>query len=224
MDDSANLVAGPSRIGQRRALAKDTKHAHYQDRRAEIFSAASKLFKSRGYRGTSLADIAKEVGADRASLYYYFGSKEELFDDLVTNVVRGNLAIAENIRDSEDPAPAKLRHLIVGLMTSYAEHYPILYVYLQENMAHVAPKRQAWATEMRAVNRRYENAVKQIIQVGIDEGTLRNVSEPWVLAYGVMGVVSWTNRWFNPQTSEIDAPSIGEAYADMILGGLVLSK
>ena len=209
-----------SGIGQRRAAAQGQKNAGYEDRRAEILSAAAGLFRTGGYRGTSIGKIAEQVGADRASIYYYFSSKEEVFDVLVTDVVKGNLTIAEQIRNSPAPATHKLRELVVQLMCSYAEHYPFLYVYLQENMAHVDPKRKAWASEMRRVNRRYEGAVTDIITQGIEEGSIRAVGEPWVLAYGLMGMVSWTHRWFNPNTAEVDARAVGESYAEVLLAGL----
>jgi AcrR family transcriptional regulator len=212
--------ATQSGIGQRRAAAQGQKNAGYEDRRSEILLAAGSLFRTGGYRGTSIGKIASAVGTDRATIYYYFSSKEEVFDVLVTDVVKANLAIAEGIRDSPLPATDKLRNLVVGLMESYAEHYPFLYVYLQENMAHVDPKRKAWASEMRRVNRQYEGAVTDMIKQGIDEGSIRDVGEPWVLAYGLMGMVSWTHRWFNPQTTEVDARTIGESYAEVLLAGL----
>lgn len=219
-----NAGAPVSAIGQRRANAKTAAKANYHDRRAEIVAAAAKLFKAKGYRGTTLADIAGAVGADRASLYYYIGSKEELLDEVVTDVVRANLARAEDIRDSDDDAPAKLRRLITELMVSYATHYPFLYVYLQENLAHVAKSREKWSRQMRAVNRKWEAAVEAIVAQGLDEGTLRPVTDARVMAYGVIGMVSWTNRWFNPATSPVDAATIGEAYAEMVLGGLVSGR
>jgi AcrR family transcriptional regulator len=220
MDNDVDDSATQSGIGQRRVAAQGQKNAGYEDRRGEILRAAAALFRTGGYRGTSIGKIAAAVGTDRATLYYYFSSKEELFDVLVTDVVKANLAIAEEIRDSPLPATDKLRNLIVGLMVSYAEHYPFLYVYLQENMAHVDPQRKAWASDMRRVNRQYEAAVTDMIQQGIDEGTIKHVGEPWVLAYGLMGMVSWTHRWFNPQTTEVDARSIGESYAEVLLAGL----
>lgn len=210
-----------SAIAQRRANAKTAAKANYHDRRTEIVDAAATLFKAKGYRGTTLADIAGAVGADRASLYYYIGSKDELFDEVVTDVVRANLVRAEDIRDSDDDAPAKLRRLISELMVSYADHYPFLYVYLQENLAHVAKSREKWSKQMRTINRKWEAAVEAIVVQGLDEGTLRPLTDARVMAYGVIGMVSWTNRWFNPTTSQIDAAAIGEAYAEMVLGGLV---
>jgi len=54
---------------------KDTK----SERELTILKAAGKIFAQYGLRKTSLDDIAKAVGLVKASLYYYFESKEELF-------------------------------------------------------------------------------------------------------------------------------------------------
>ena len=221
-DNPADPADTISAISRRRANAKTTKKANYHERRAEIVAAAAELFKAKGYRGTTLADIAGAVGSDRASLYYYIGGKDELLDEVVTDVVRANLARAEDIRDSDADAPAKLRRLITELMVSYATHYPFLYVYLQENLAHVAKSREKWSKQMRGINRRWEAAVESMVVQGIDEGSLRSVTDPRIVAYGIIGMVSWTNRWFNPATSKVDAVTIGEAYAEMVLGGLVV--
>ena len=117
-------------------------------------------------------------------------------------------------------APEKLRTLITGLMISYGETYPFLYVYIQENLGTVSPDRSEWAREMRRHNRRYENAVVAIVQSGIDEGTLRTSTEAWVVAYGIIGMVAWSNRWFNPNESAVPAEEIGKAYAETLLRGL----
>ena len=218
------MTDGPdeeSGIGRRRAAALAGTGAGYHERRAEIVRATATLFRAKGYRGTSLADVAAAVGIDRATIYYYFDSKEALFDEIVSDLVRANLAVAEAIRDGDEPAPDKLRRLVTGLMASYAEHYPFLYVYLQENLAHVGERRRAWSRDMRVVNRRYESAVEAIIADGMEAGTLTPVAEPWVLAYGVIGMVSWTNRWFDPNDADVDAATVGEAYARVLLEGLV---
>jgi len=105
-------------------------------------------------------------------------------------------------------------------MVSYAENYPFLYVYIQENLNTVSPDRSPWSREMRKHNKRYENAVIEIVQSGIDEGTLRADATAWVIAYGIIGMVAWSNRWFDPNSSPIDAQTIGTNYADVIVDGL----
>ncbi|HEX4246265.1 MAG TPA: alpha/beta hydrolase fold domain-containing protein, partial [Pseudonocardia sp.] len=176
-----------------------------------------------GFRRTSLAEIAEAVGADRASLYYYFSSKDEILNEAVTPIVLRNTIIAEEIRDADGPAPEKLRRLVTGLMQSFADNFPLLYMYLEEDLSRVTQSQQAWAAEMRAVNRRYVGAVEGIIRRGIAEGTLRPVADPKILANGLMGLVSWTHRWFNPTQSPVDAATIGEAYAQVLVGGLAVA-
>jgi TetR/AcrR family transcriptional regulator, cholesterol catabolism regulator len=209
-----------SGIGRRRAAALDEGRTAYSERRQEIVAAAAQLFKSHGFRGTSLGQIADALNTDRATLYYYVGSKEELFDEVVSDAVRANVARAEAIRDGDGTAPEKLRRLITELMESYAASYPFLYVFIQEDLAHVSEHRSVWSQEMRALNKAYEGCVVAMVEGGIAEGTIRPIAEPWVLAYGLIGMVGWTNRWFNPAKSEVDATTIGRAYADLVLDGL----
>ncbi len=209
-----------SGIGRRRAAARDEGGAAYQERRTEIVAAAAEMFKRNGYRGTKLSDVAEAMGMDRASLYYYIGSKEELFQEVVGGAVVTNADAAEQILAGPGRAPDKLRRLITDLMVSYAETYPFLYVYIQENLGQATRDRSPWAREMARHNKRYENAVVALVQAGIDEGTLRSGTQAWVVAFGIIGMVAWSNRWFNPNETSVPAVEIGAAYAEALLGGL----
>lgn len=213
-----------SGIARRRAAAKDESNPAYVARRREIVAAAARVFKDKGLQGTKLGDIAAASGADRASLYYYVGSKEELFHEVVREAALANLVRAEAIRDGAGSAPEKLRELIEALMTSYADNYPILYVYIQENLTHVPDKHKRWAEGMRKVNRDYERIVIGLVEQGFREGTIRNIAPAWALAYGVMGMLGWTNRWFNPEDCALTAAEIGAAFADSFLLGIVEPK
>jgi AcrR family transcriptional regulator len=209
-----------SGIGRRRAAARDEGKSAYIERRQEIVQAAAEIFKQNGYRGTNLGDVADALGIDRASLYYYIGGKEELFHEAVSGAVEKNVLSAEAIRDEAGTPADKLRRLITGLMISYGENYPFLYVFIQENLSHVSRNRSKWAREMRSLNKRYENAVVEIVQAGLDDGSLRSSAPAWVVAYGIIGMVAWSNRWFNPNESTVSAEEIGAAYADTLIAGL----
>jgi TetR/AcrR family transcriptional regulator, cholesterol catabolism regulator len=211
-----------SQIGRRRDLALGKGSVPYQEKRQEIAAAAAKIFNEKGFRGTSLTAVAEALEMDRATLYYYISNKQELFDEVVREASEKNVAAAEAALASDAPPLEKLRVLITELMASYAANYPLLYVYIRENLSHVDAERSEWSKYMRGLNRRYEEAVVAILQEGIDNGTIRPLASARVLAFGVIGMVGWTNRWFIPDRSSESAEAIGAAYAEMALAGLAV--
>ena len=58
------------------------------DRKKRIVQAALKLFSTQGYHGTGIADILKQSGVKRGSLYHYFSSKKELAIAAIDEQVR----------------------------------------------------------------------------------------------------------------------------------------
>ncbi|HTV33702.1 MAG TPA: helix-turn-helix domain-containing protein [Methylocella sp.] len=51
---------------------------HDETRLDEILGAAETLFRTKGYRSTSMADVAEACHFQKAALYYHFASKEAL--------------------------------------------------------------------------------------------------------------------------------------------------
>ena len=51
--------------------------------RDEALEQAADLFRERGYRGTSIAELLTATGLSRASLYHEFGGKRELFEAVI---------------------------------------------------------------------------------------------------------------------------------------------
>jgi AcrR family transcriptional regulator len=200
-----------SNIARRRAAALGDGRPEYVERRREIVGAAAEVFKARGLRGTTLGHVAERLGVDRASLYYYYSSKEELFGDIVADAIAINTRTAQSIRDSDAPAPAKLRRLIEETMRAYEEHYPVLYLLVQE---------QDVLPDCARAMQDFESAVIEIVQAGMDEGSLRADAPAWLVAYGIIGIVSWTNRWFNPNEAAVTGGEVAGAFADLVLSGL----
>src|SRR5690242_17748597 len=62
--------------GQRRRLEPDA-------RRAQILSVAVRLFGERGYAGVSTGDVARGAGVARGLVNHYFGTKKELYLEVI---------------------------------------------------------------------------------------------------------------------------------------------
>jgi AcrR family transcriptional regulator len=203
------------------AKAKANKSEHYIERRRELVDAAAAVFQEKGFSGTSIDDIAQAAGIDRASVYYYAGGKQELFDEVVLGAFGANIEMAEAIRDSDSPAAEKLSKLIESLLVSYARHYPYLFVFLQENVGRLQPGKRRQGVDHVDMYRRFERALEDIVQEGIDGGVFRADISARLATYAILGMINWSHRWFDPN-GPIDAIAVGRAFARVACEGLVV--
>jgi AcrR family transcriptional regulator len=81
-----------------------------------ILVIAGRLFAQQGYTGTSIADIARELGTTTAALYYHFSSKAEILSALLAEPMTAYRRIIESL-DSGRPAPADLLGAFIDLTT-----------------------------------------------------------------------------------------------------------
>jgi AcrR family transcriptional regulator len=209
-----------SAIDRKRTQAFENGKDAYLQKRREIARAAAEVFNRKGFRGTSVGAVADALGMSRASLYYYIPDKHTLFDELITESIESNVTRAEEIRAAEGSAVEKIRMMIVDIMRISARNYPLLYLFLRENLSQVAPERTEWSRHVRGLNRRYEQILIAIIEEGVRNGELRPVASPRLMAYGIFGMTGWTSRWFDPKTSLETAEEIGAAFAEMVLSGI----
>lgn len=208
-----------SLIGKRRVAAGTDARESYVARRQEISEAAIRVFHRLGFSAASVSAVAAELGIDRATLYYYFSSKEQMFDEIVRSVLERNDTLARTIADSVMSPQRKMRELVIALMQSYSENYPLLYIYIREDLAHVSDKRSAWSSDMRALNRSIEQSVIDILEQGFAVGSFRKVGSSRTMAYGILGMINWSHRWFKPDRSE-PAEEVGKVFAEMIVNGI----
>lgn len=83
-----------------------------QKTRELLIQTATQLFGSRGYRQTTLLDVAREAGLTRGAMYWHFTSKVDLFNEVMQNIYRDVLAMVDQIVDSEKPALTRLDELL----------------------------------------------------------------------------------------------------------------
>jgi AcrR family transcriptional regulator len=77
--------------------------------REELLAAAADLFATRGYAATTTRAVAERAGMRQASMYHYFGGKEDLLAALLESTVRPSLDLARSLAARDDvPAEARL--------------------------------------------------------------------------------------------------------------------
>jgi AcrR family transcriptional regulator len=216
--------APPSNIARRRSAARQSDSGRYQNRRGIIQAAAAAVFREKGVQRSTLDDIGQRAGIDRATIYYYYGSKEALLRDMIGPVVAENVSQAQKVAESAADAREKLASLITALMRSYSEHYPYLYIYVEEHLrvAQASTAQTDWDEEVNKWARGYYLAVESIIVQGLETGVIRPVASARLLTRAIIGLLNSTSMWFGHRVSD-DADEVARAFVSLVSQGMFTS-
>ncbi len=83
------------------------------DMREQIIESAKDIFARFGFKKTTVDDIARSIHKAKSSIYYYFGSKEEIFEEVIR---REYAYLKDRLRDAlavEDTPEGKLRAYVL---------------------------------------------------------------------------------------------------------------
>lgn len=207
-----------SRIATRRKLAQAEGGAEYTARRHELIRAAALVFREKGYTSATLSDVADRFGTDRASLYYYVGSKEELFQECIQGILDDNLARGKQIVALDRGPRVKIEMLVEVVMASYEANYPYMYVYIQEDMSQVTSQDSDWATQMVAETRRMQGLFLNVLKEGVADGSLRDDLPVAIVANSLFGMLNWTHRWFVPG-KKFNAQALAATFTSIFFDG-----
>lgn len=152
------------------------------DPRKRLVETALKLFATRGYYHTSIADILRESGCTRGVLYYYFASKEEL----------GYAAIDQALRQLfKEGAPSHLKapgHPIDRLLKAF-DALPIV-TKLETVGTSVTDVSVRMASVHEGFRQRFQDGsaaiieqVAEVVRSGVADGQIADAVDPHQLAH-----------------------------------------
>ena len=207
-----------SAIERRRRAAKTDGADSYKERRRELIRVAANVFKEKGFAAATLNDIARQLGTDRASIYYYVANKDELLQEIVRDMMNENVATAEKVHAKSGTGAEKLDELIEDMIVSFDRNYPHMYVYVEDS-GRLSRHKAKWAKDILAAGRRFEEIVVEIMQEGQRDGSLRSDLNTELSALALFGMVNWTHRWYRPGSSH-NPREIAKTLSAIFLAGL----
>ncbi len=99
------MVGAPARAEPPARIAPDT------DKRRQILDGARAVFRSSGFDGASMGEIAKAAGVSKGTLYVYFDSKEALFEALALDEKRCLAEVLFRLDAADPDVAGALTHL-----------------------------------------------------------------------------------------------------------------
>lgn len=164
-------------------------------REGKLLDAAARLFREKGFRATTVRDIARAAGMLPGSLHYRYATKESLLLALMErSISRAVAAIREAVAVSKDPLErvrlalsAHLRLLLAG--------DDAVYVLLYDWRSLTGGARE----QMVRLRDRYEAFWDGLLYEAAGAGRLRPGVDLKLVRLLGFGAVNWVAQWYSPQ-------------------------
>jgi AcrR family transcriptional regulator len=177
--------------------------------RAEIMEAAWELVRTQGLAGLSLRDVARTIGMRPPSLYWYFDSKQVLYDEMFAQANRQLLARFAEVNWPEDPR--ELLRLSARVFVEFSaedvERYQLLF---QRTIPDFEPSPEAYALAREVL----DQMRARLGAAGLDDPVQFDI---WTAIVGGLAAQQTANdpggkRWLRLIDEVVDV------YADHVLG------
>lgn len=184
-----------------------------------ILQSARKLFTEKGFRETAVHEITDDAHVNKALLFYYFKSKENLYYMLIGDIMK---ALADAVRaelKKGKTADKKLKNLFKLFVENYLEHGEILKILYTEIST-------PGACSSDVLSKFEEDIIRlagEVIREGIKAGLFINV-DPRLAAIALIGAPSLFIKQNILSGSIVPYDEIEAHTVDIFLKGLMKAK
>jgi AcrR family transcriptional regulator len=179
--------------------------------RGTVLDAAGRLFADRGYRATSMRDIATELGMRAPSLYNHVTSKQEILYAIMDKAMDRAIAALDEALDSVEDVADQLRRATESLVLDFLR-YPAEVTVCNVEVRSLEP---GYRLAIVAKRDRYGARVRRIIEQGCRTGRFRTPT-PQIAAFAVLEMGNSAKSWFRPGGRYTDT-YVARAYGEFAL-------
>src|SRR5260370_32483412 len=196
--------------------------ARYDMVMGQLMEAAERLFAQNGVAGTTLQDLADEVGLTRTAVYHYVKGKDQMLEVLIRGFT---IETAEDLRrlraSREGLAYERLREGVTNMAERVARNPQRFRLLLTSEGA--LP--DSLANQYLQARRETLSALTDLVSQSISAGSCRAV-DPELAAFSLRAASNWVAFWY-PRRSGAGSKSpheVAEGLADLALGVLLAGR
>jgi TetR/AcrR family transcriptional regulator, cholesterol catabolism regulator len=185
-------------------------------RRSELLLIAAELFATKGFKNTTVRDIAEASGILSGSLYHHFDSKESMIDEVLSTFQEELFGRYDEILASDEDARTKLEQAVRVSFEAIDQHPHEVAIFQNEADYLGGFERFAYLAER---NEQSRNVWMTLLTEGVETGVLRpdlNIE----LTYRFIRDTVWVAvRWYRPGKS-LSHDDIADQYLHILLDGI----
>lgn len=180
-------------------------------RREEILSVAAAMFRERGYYGTTVRDVASEVGITSGSIFHHFGSKEEILFQVVSEGVDETILSVNKARESTSSPEEKLRRMLEAHMFAMVEgSSKTTSVLFYEHWSLSEPLHKRLLEVRDKYERLWDNALEDL------GGAYSDPVDRRIRRLLLLGAMNWMVQWYR-RDGGVTVPEIAESLYQMAI-------
>lgn len=193
--------------------------------RAAVLDAAARAFMRNGYAGTSIDDVADELGGTKGRVYHYYRSKADLFFDVHHETMRQNLESASAIVGEAGSPIDRLERMVRAHAMMMMTHLPYQRVAVLGVEMHLAGsttrKQRETLRRLIALRDDYERLFVGVVEEGIAAGEIRPL-DPGVVVKALLGGLNWITIWYRQRDTDTaeGRARIADEMTDYLINGL----
>ena len=210
---SRSGAAAGSRGGSAGTLTADG--SARSERRDRMLALASELFAEKGYRATTVREIADAAGILSGSLYHHFDSKESIGDEILSGFMNEILADYQAAAASAGGPRAVLEQIVRSTSRTLSRHRAALAM-LQNDWSYFAA--QPRFAYLRKALRDIERIWITQLELGIQAGAFRADLDP-KLTYRLLRDVLWIPAQWR-RTGGYSTDQVAEALLRLLFDGI----
>ena len=185
---------------------------------ATVLRRAIQLFNEQGYDGTSMGDLARELGFSKSAIYHHVPSKTHLLSLALDEALDGLTQVIEEASSAAAGRTAyeRLRQTVHKSVEVLVEHQPAVTLLLRV--------RGNSEVELAALRRRREIDARlaALVKEAIDEGSLRTDVAPALVSRLLFGMVNSLVEWHRARGG-VDGTQLSEAITTIAFDGLAIA-
>lgn len=163
------------------------------NKRSVISAEAAKLFKEKGFGGSTMRDLAEKVGIEAASIYNHFRSKDEILETICMDIAQKFDEQLTLIEKEKISYPEKIEALIAFHVQMIIEDANAVSV-LNNDWKFLSEEKIIDFKERR---NNYEKRFAALISKGIAAGSFRKVNVSIAL-FTILSSLRWVELWYKP--------------------------
>ncbi len=185
-------------------------------RRAELLGIAAKLFAEKGFKNTTVRDIADAAGILSGSLYHHFDSKEAMVDEILSTFQEELFAAYDDVLAGDLDPRAKIEEAVRLSFAAIDQHHAEVAIFQNEADYLGTFDRFAYLAERNAQSRAVWIA---LLEEGVQAGVLRTDLDIELVYRFIRDTVWVAVRWYRPG-GPLTHETVADQYLAILLDGI----